>query len=287
MDKDSKWTIKEILEWTTGYFKTKGIRSARLDAEVLLGHALNVDRLHLYLNFEKPLLPSERMRFRELVRRRALREPVSLIIGKKEFRSLSFKVKRGVLVPRPDTETLVQTVLDIISSITRPKILEIGVGSGAVSIALAHERPDAIIYANDVNPLALELARENALNAGVSTSLSIFGGDMFSALKNGTKFDVICSNPPYIPDHVIETLDPEIDYEPIRALKGGPEGLDVIAEMVSQAPEFLSRPGRLAMEIGFDQVEKVSQLLRAEGLAGERVARDLSGKPRVIVGRIE
>jgi release factor glutamine methyltransferase len=285
MDKNHKWTIKEILEWTTAYFKTKGIRTARLDAEVLLGYALNVNRLHLYLNFEKPLLPSERMRFRELVRRRALREPVSLIIGKKEFWSLTLKVKRGVLIPRPDTETLVQTTLDIVSSLDKPKILEIGTGSGAVAIAIAHERPDAHVYANDLNPVALDLARENALNT--KANVLIFGCDMFSALKDGTKFDVICSNPPYIPDDVIETLDPEIDYEPMEALKGGPEGLDVITKIVAEAPAFLNRHGRIALEIDFDQAEKVSQLLKTAGLEVDRISRDLSGKPRVVIGRIQ
>jgi len=285
MDKNHKWTIKEILEWTTAYFKTKGIRTARLDAEVLLGYALNVNRLHLYLNFEKPLLPSERMRFRELVRRRALREPVSLIIGKKEFWSLTLKVKRGVLIPRPDTETLVQTTLDIVSSLDKPKILEIGTGSGAVAIAIAHERPDAHVYANDLNPVALDLARENALNT--KAHVLIFGCDMFSALKDGTKFDVICSNPPYIPDGVIETLDPEIDYEPMNALKGGPEGLDVITRIVAEAPAFLNRHGRIALEIDFDQAEKVSQLLKTAGLEVDRISRDLSGKPRVVIGRIQ
>ena len=163
----TKWTIKEVVEWTTSYFKTKGIGTARLDAEVLLADCLSADRLYLYLNFDRPLSPVERLRYKELVRRRALREPVSLIIGKKEFWSLPFRTASGVLIPRPDTEILVQAVLDEIEEMESPIILDIGTGSGAIAVAIASERKDAAIFACDTSKLALQTAKANSEDSRV------------------------------------------------------------------------------------------------------------------------
>ncbi len=284
--KPDKWTIKTILEWTATYFKTKGIRTARLDAEVLLAACLEVDRLQLYLNFERPVSPTERLRFKELVRRRALREPVSLIIGRKEFWSLTFATRSGVLIPRPDTEILVQTTLTELADIANPLILEIGVGSGAVAVAIASERKDATIVAGDLSVNAVFAAQSNARDLGVADRVLLTGMDAFSALRPRAAFDMVCSNPPYIPSAVIETLEPEITFEPLLALDGGPDGLSVIRRLVAQAKLFLKPDGVLAIEMAADQEQAIRDLFAGVGdMIHIRTERDLAGKSRVIVGR--
>jgi len=274
------------LEWTAAYFKKRGITTARLDAEVLLAFCLSVDRLFLYLNLDRPLLASERALYRELVRRRAAREPVSLIIGRKEFWSLSFKVVSRVLIPRPDTEILVESVLEEIRSVDNPRILEIGTGSGAVSIVLAKEKSPSEILATDVNLLALKTATENAVSLG-QTSIAFFASNLFDAIKPERIFDVICSNPPYIPSSTIPTLDPEINFEPFEALDGGPDGLDVIRAIASGAKDFLKPGGALILEIGPEQEQEARILFEKAGFSEIVVIPDLSGKPRVIKGRLQ
>lgn len=283
----SRWTIKDVLEWTTAYFKKRGISTARLDAEVLLAFCLSVDRLFLYLNLDRPLLASERVRYRELIRRRAAREPVSLIIGKKEFWSLPFRVVRGVLIPRPDTEVLVEAVLEEIRTTPEPRILEIGTGSGAVSVAVAKENPAARILATDMDLLALETAALNARENGVPGSITFLAADLLSTLRPGKLFHVICSNPPYIPRDTIPTLDPEIHFEPVHALDGGPDGLDVIRRIAVQARHFLSDQGALIVEMDPEQEAQARRIFT--GLAGFEDLRsfpDLSGKTRVLRGRL-
>jgi release factor glutamine methyltransferase len=283
----SRWTIKDVLEWTAAYFKKKGIVTARLDAEVLLAFCLSVDRLFLYLNLDRPLLTSERILYRELVRRRATREPVSLIIGKKEFWSLPLKVVPGILIPRPDTEILVEAVLEEIRSIPCPRILEIGTGSGAVAVAIAKENPTAGIIATDTNLLALETASLNAQECGVSGSIDFLSSDLFLAIRPEKLFNVICSNPPYIPSDTIPTLDPEINYEPGAALDGGPDGLDVIRGIAVQARHFLKEQGALILEMGPEQEQQARGILASlAGLEEIRVFSDLSGRPRVIKGSL-
>ncbi|AFM26593.1 peptide chain release factor N(5)-glutamine methyltransferase [Desulfomonile tiedjei] len=282
-----KWTIKDILEWTTAFFKKRGIRTARLDAEVLLAFCLSVDRLFLYLNFERPLSPSERMNYRELVRRRAMREPVSLIIGKKEFWSRTFKAVSGVLIPRPDTEILVEATLRALATIESPRLLEIGTGSGAISIVVALENPAARIVATDIDPLALDTAQENAALHGVASAITFVLGDLYAPFKEGERFHLICSNPPYIPTEVIATLEPEIDYEPLLALDGGPDGLNVIRRIADGAPDFLLPGGSLLMEIGPDQEMQARTILeQTSSFVDIRITQDLAGRPRVVTGRL-
>ncbi|HMK35996.1 MAG TPA: peptide chain release factor N(5)-glutamine methyltransferase [Desulfomonilaceae bacterium] len=278
----SKWTVKDVLEWTAAYFKTRGITTARLDAEVLLAHCLETDRLHLYLNLDRPLLPSERARYREMVRRRASREPVSLIVGKKEFWSIPFRAVPGVLIPRPDTETLVMAVLDVICGNPHPEILEIGTGSGAVATAIARECPGASVIATDINLTALEAAQFNAHRAGAA--VLFLAADLLDPIRSGTRFDVICSNPPYIPDHVIPTLEPEIRFEPLAALRGGMDGLDIIRNLVPQAKEYLKSTGVLLVEMDSEQDAAVKAIFSAVGLTEVTTIPDLSGKPRVTKG---
>lgn len=281
-----RWTINGVLQWTAAYFRRKGIATPRLDAELLLAHALGWGRLDLYMNYDRPLSPAERERYRELVRRRAAREPVALVLNEKEFWSLPLRVAAGVLVPRPETEILVEVVLRAAKSTPSPRILEIGTGSGAVSIALATELPDATIVATDIDPVALSVAAENSRAVGVAARVYVVGMNLFAGLRQSLRFDIICSNPPYVPTEVIPNLQPEIVlFEPRRALDGGPDGLDVIRSIVSDATQFLTERGLLAFEIGDDQEAAVRDILIRSGLSNEiRTYPDLAGKTRVVTG---
>lgn len=282
------WTIGTTLEWTTGYFAQKGIVSPRLDAEVLLAHALGVERLYLYLNRDRPLSSAERERYRSLVGRRARREPLALITGTKEFWSIPFRIVPGVLIPRPETELLVEVVEAQIKDLPSPALLEIGTGSGAVAVAVARECPRAHILATDIDLPALKTAAGNARNAGVAEAIGFIASNFFAALRPGPMFDVICSNPPYVPSGVIDTLEPEIvNFEPHRALDGGPDGLDVIQLLTVDAGRFLKEHGALILEIGDDQEESVKEILSLQGaFSNIQIFRDLSGKPRVVKGRL-
>lgn len=285
MDKNI-WTVKHVLEWTTGYFRQKGLHAPRLDAEVLLAESLGVDRLYLYLNLERPLSQTERDRYRQSIVRRAKREPTAFITGKKEFWSYTFRVTPGVLIPRPDTEILVECILREMGCFQDPLVLEIGVGSGAVAVSLLREHEGCEVVGTDVSMTALQLAKENALEAGVKERLHLAASDFFSSLKRGLSFDIICSNPPYIPTRDIDSLDPEIKrFEPVTALDGGIDGLDAIRKIAQEAPRFLKSGGMLALEIGDGQSERVSEVFN--DLCGCRrvsVIKDLAGKNRVVIG---
>ena len=283
----ARWTIGAILNWTATYFAGKGVKTPRLDAEILLAHCLNVDRLYLYLNLDRPLLPDERSRFRELVKRRGLREPVALIIGKKEFWSISLQIKPGILIPRPETEILVEVVLQEIKENPAPKVLEIGTGSGAVAIALAKDNPRVEVVATDTDFTVLLVAQTNAKEAELENAVQFIATDLLDSIRRAGYFDVICSNPPYVPTNIIPTLDPDVrNFEPMRALDGGPDGLDVIRRLTANAENFLNRPGALVLEFGDEQEEAVGKILVSAGFEVIRIFRDLSGKPRVIKGMI-
>lgn len=283
--RNDRWTIKDVLEWTTAYFRKKGIKSPRLDAEVLLAKALDADRLRLYLDFDRPLSEEERARFRNLVRRRVGREPVAYIVGKREFWSLSFRTVPGVLVPRPETEVLVEVVLDEIRRAQHPRVLELGTGSGAVAVSILHENPDACVVATDISGLALQTAASNARDLHLRDRLNLVGSNLFDAVAAKKEFDVVCSNPPYIPTGTISHLDPEVrDFEPSSALDGGADGLDIIRRIVAQAGSYLKESGALVMEVGDDQAASVRRLLAAAGFAEIGTYRDLAGMERVVKG---
>ena len=283
-----RWTIRDILAWTTDYFRNKGISTPRLDAEILLAHCLDRERIYLYLNLDRPLQSAERSRYRELVGRRASREPIALITGVKEFWSIPFRISPGVLIPRPETEVLVEAIIDQIGNLSAPRVLELGTGSGAVAVSVAKENQHVHILASDIDPPTLRIASLNALQAGVTGSIEFLAADLFSAIRPGTTFDVICSNPPYVPRDLIPTLEPEVrDFEPHAALDGGPDGLDVIRELARQARHYLNEAGALVLEIGDGQDESVTQILT--GIGGFReilTLADLSGKPRVVKAKI-
>jgi release factor glutamine methyltransferase len=283
-----RWTIKDVLEWTSSHFRDKGIDTPRLDAEILLAHALGTDRVYLYMNLDRPLSQEERKQFREYVIRRGSREPVALITGVKEFWSIPFIVSPGVLIPRPDTEILVQAVLEEVRDIASPYILEIGTGSGAIAVSLVKENPAVHILAIDIDSTSLEIAQQNAEAAGVAQSIVCVQSDLFHNVELDRKFHVICSNPPYIPSGEIHGLQPEIkDYEPTRALDGGYDGLDIIRGIAVQAKTYLKPGGALILEFGDGQEQALKAILSNEGgFSDTCILRDLAGNPRVAKGRI-
>jgi release factor glutamine methyltransferase len=280
------WTVLELLRWTTAHFAEKGIETARLDAECLLAFALGLSRMQLYLEFEKPVSPAERAAFRELVRRRGgERVPVAQLTGCKEFWSLALRVTPAVLVPRPETETLVEAALGLLPDPQAPaRVLDVGTGSGAVALALASERPRARITATDVSPEALEVARANALELGLAERVRFLSGSLFEPVA-GEVFDLVVSNPPYVGEAERPGLAPELLHEPARALFAGPEGLDLLEPLVRQAAPRLARGGALALELGAGQAERVAGWCREAGFLSVKKHRDPAGRDRVVTAR--
>ena len=280
------WTVLELLRWTTAHFAERGIESARLDAECLLAHALGATRLSLYLEFDKPLGESERAGFRELVRRRAAeRVPVSQLIGRKEFWSLSLRVTPDVLTPRPETETLVTAGVELLRrSGPAPEVLDLGTGSGAIALALAHERPDARITATDIRQEALKVAQQNAEELGMAERIAFVVGAGLAAVP-GRRFALIASNPPYLDPRERASLPPELAHEPEVALFAGDGGLALLAELGRTAADWLSPEGALALEHAPDQAGAVAQACRDGGLTEVALHRDLAGRPRVTTAR--
>ncbi|SDF00610.1 peptide chain release factor N(5)-glutamine methyltransferase [Sporolituus thermophilus] len=278
------WTIGAILNWTGQYFRDKGVATPRLDAEVLLSHILGRDRLYLYLNYDQPLEPAELAAFREAVKQRALRVPVAYITGHKEFMGLDFIVTSDVLVPRPDTEVLVEAALARLAGVSAPVILDLGVGSGAIIVSLLHRLKAATGVGVDISPGALKVAAANAQKHGVAARLALKQGDLFAPVA-GRTFHAIVSNPPYIPDGDLAGLEPEVRHEPRTALAGGADGLDFYRRIVAGAPGHLNEGGFLAVEVGRGQAAAVAGLAAMSGLGVEAVIRDYAGIERVVIMR--
>jgi release factor glutamine methyltransferase len=287
LNKSESWTILEVLRWTTGFLRDKDVPTPRLDAEVLLAHALATDRVRLYIDFERALTPEELARYRELVKRRARREPVAYIRAVKEFWSLEFEVAPAVLIPRPETELLVEESLKAARSLPTqpprlpPRLIEVGTGSGAVAVALATELKGRV-WATDNSPETLTLARRNARRHGADVEFAL--ADLLEPFASES-FDVVVSNPPYVPTNELAHLAPELNYEPRAALDGGEDGLVVIRELAKEAPRVLAKGGWLLLEVGAGQAPEAITLLEAAGLSGVTSARDLSGVERVVKGR--
>lgn len=284
--KNESWTVLEILRWTTGYFKEKGIATARLDAECLLADALGTERLRLYIDFEKPVTPEERDRYRALVRRRTdERLPVALLLGKKEFWSLPLEVTPDVLVPRPETETLVEAALQASAKMDAElEIFDLGTGSGAIALALAKELPEARITASDLSAAALEVARRNAEQLELASRLELLCGDGFEPVT-GRRFDLIVSNPPYLAESEAPGLAPELSHEPKQALFAGPEGTELLCRIAAQAGDRLKPGGWLGLELAPHQAEQVMGWLREAGFEHVTAHRDLTDRARVVSGR--
>lgn len=277
-----RWTILKILQWTAEYFKDNGIESSRLEAELLLAATLGLDRVGLYVNFERPLDADESAAFRERVRRRAQREPLQYILGETEFWSLTFNVDPAVLVPRADTEVLVEEALMRVEGAAR--VLDVGTGSGAIAIALAHEKPEILVTALDCSEPALEVARSNARRNGVADRVICLAGDL-AALPTGP-FEMVVSNPPYIPTKDWQELMPEVrDHEPRLALDGGGDGLEAYRQLASQVCRILIPGGWLLVEVGIGQAKEVSALFKAAGLKEISQRDDYAGISRVVIAK--
>jgi release factor glutamine methyltransferase len=284
---DGPWTTRRVLEWTVKYLKEHGSASPRLDAEVLLAHARGCPRIQLYTSYDEPLSDQVRARMRELVQRRAASEPVAYLVGHREFFSLDFEVTPDVLIPRPDTETLVLEALELLKSREQPRVLDIGTGSGCIAVAIAVNCPTAQVTAVDLSPAAVELARRNAARHGVADRVQAFQSDLFSGLPERARFDAIVSNPPYVRTDEIDGLDADVRlHEPHSALVAGPDGLDVIRRIVNDAARFLAEHGSLLLECGPEQAETIRTLVEAAGGFGPTtIHTDLGGLPRVVASR--
>ncbi len=278
------WTLGELLDWTAKHLAGKNIDSARLDAEVLLAHAVGCKRIDLYgIRFSEVATPEARQQYRELIRRRLEGCPVAYLVGRKEFYGLELKVSPAVLIPRPDSEHIVIECLKLAKPMDKPRILDIGTGSGNLAIALAKHLPAAEVSAIDKSANALAIARENAAKHGVER-ISFLQGDLFSPLGPDEQFDFIISNPPYIADEAIPTLEVGVrHYEPHDALKGGPGGFVVFDRLIAEAVSRLSSGGYLIVEIGSPQETPARAKLSAiPEFALAATIFDFSGHPRVL-----
>jgi release factor glutamine methyltransferase len=279
------WTIESLLRWAVEDFRARGIENPRLDAELLLGHATGATRIQLIVDARRPLEDGELGRMRELVKRRRAHEPIAYILGVREFYGRPFRVDPRVLVPRPDTETLVEVAL----ARTRPvsmslRAVDVCTGSGCVAVTIARERPTASVYATDLSADALAVARDNAQRLG-AYNVALRQGDLFAAVEPGRRFDLVTSNPPYVPSVEMASLMPDVrDFEPRLALDGGPDGLTVLRRVIAEAPAHLVPGGVLAVEVGAGEAPAVVELFGAAGLEQIEVARDYGRIERVVSG---
>ena len=315
---DKIWTIGRILKWTEQYFKDKGIESPRLDAEVLLAHVLEKQRIYLYVHFDEPLQPAELAAYREMIKQRVLRVPVAQILGEKEFMGLTFKVTADTLVPRPDTEILVQAAVERLKAMKGEaktpedevladgeeassaanrdeaavdvsqeplRIADIGTGSGAICLSVLRYLADTVADTVDISPAARAVAEENAASLGLADRVTFHTGDLLQPLR-GMTFAAILSNPPYIPEADIAGLAPEVRLkEPHTALSGGRDGLDFYRRLAKEAPAMLVPGGFMAFEVGIHQAEPVAALAKANPLiARTEILPDYAGIDRVVVG---
>jgi release factor glutamine methyltransferase len=273
----------EMVRWTEGYLREKGFESPRLNGELLLAGTLGLKRLDLYLQFDRPLTPDELAGYRSRLRRRAKREPLQYIEGEAAFRDLRLRVDPRVLIPRSETELLVDEVLARVRGREGLHALDVGTGSGAIALSLATEGPFARVVATDVSAGALEVARANHAVAAPGAPVEFRQGSVYAPVV-GETFDVVASNPPYIGEGERASLDPGVrDWEPAGALFSGESGLDVIRELVAGAPAVLRPGGLLALEIGWKQAEAVAELVRGvDGFSEAVVRQDLEGRDRIV-----
>ena len=283
MEKKDVWTISSLLNWTVNYFKSKNIQSARLDAEVLLSHVLRQERIYLYVHFDEPMEQNELSKFREYVKKRAQHVPIAYIIGEREFMGLPFKVTKDTLIPRPDTEILVENVLNNVDKDKEIEIVDIGTGSGAIILSLLVNLPKVQGKTVDISSKAIEVAKENAVNLQVNDRCEFFVGDLFAPL-DGSKFDVIVSNPPYIPKKDIATLEADVkEYEPVSALTDGGDGLSYYRRLLSEGKAYIKENGFIALEIGIYQSEDVKQIAMDNGWKNIKIIKDYAGIDRVVL----
>lgn len=278
--------IKTALHEAAGRLAAAGIDTPLLDAQVLLAHVTGAQRVHFYAHPEEDLEPGDETAFLALVARRERREPVAYLTGVKEFYGLDFRVGPGILIPRPDTEVLVEKALSFLGTLEKPcpKVLDLCSGSGCIGLSVAKNHPVRLTL-SDLSQSAVETGRENARSLGVAAR--ILKGDLFSSVPDGEKFDLILSNPPYIPEGDICVLSPEISrYEPRLALSGGASGYEIYERLIREAPDYLRTGGLLLMEFGDGQSARIAEMLRTGGFHDCFVISDLSGSPRAAGGQL-
>jgi len=290
---DAVWTIQRLLAWTTDFFRERGIESPRLDAEVLLSALLGRDRMYLYVHFDEPLEPEELARFRGYVKERAAHVPLAYVLGRREFMGLDFRVTRDTLIPRPDTEILVQCAVDFLrtrmdAGEAACSIADIGTGTGAIALSTLRYTVGTHADAVDISPAAAAVTRENAEMLGLAARVAVHVGDLLAPLT-GRRYDMILSNPPYIPTADIATLMPEVrSYEPHLALDGGTDGLNIYRRLMADAPALLKEGGAIAVEVGIDEAAAVAALAMAHPrIVRTEILKDLAGIERVVVGYTE
>jgi release factor glutamine methyltransferase len=278
----ARWTVLEVIRWTVARFTERDLATPRLDAELLVAHALGLPRVQLYVQFDRPLLPDELAAIRALIKRRQAGESVAYLVGKKEFWGLEFAVDARVLVPRPDTETLIEVARERLAGVEVPRVADVGTGSGAIALTLAKLFPSAAVFAVDISPGALEVARGNAERLGLA--VTFVEGDLGAPLAAHAPFSLLVANLPYIPSCELAALPAEVRVEPTLALDGGPDGLALVRRLVAEAPGLLGPGGVLALEIGAGQAYATAELLRAAGFTDVQTRRDLGGVERVVSG---
>lgn len=284
--KNDVWSVRRVLSWAADDLKRRGNEGGRLDVELLLGRVLGLDRIGLIMQSERPLAPNELAAFRQLFKRRRSGEPVAYLLGEREFYGISLRVDARVLIPRPDSERLVEVALER----TRERSmsgqgLDLCTGSGCVAIAFARQRPTWNVTASDISADALAVASANAHRTGAIRNLRLVQGSLFAAVP-AQRFDLITANPPYIATAELAELPVDVrDFEPRLALDGGADGLDLVREIAAQASSYLTPGGVLALEIGADQGPATLGILELHGYQARELARDLGGRDRVVSGR--
>ncbi|MGE5379982.1 MAG: peptide chain release factor N(5)-glutamine methyltransferase [Methylocystaceae bacterium] len=273
------WTVSDLLSWVTSYFKDKQIEEPRLEAEVLLAYCLQISRLGLYTSYDRPVSQEERETLKSLLKRRLTGEPMAYLTGQKEFMSLSFMVSPAVLIPRPDTEVLVERAINIVKEKGFTRVIDVGTGSGAIALSLAHYLPDLMIQAADISEDALAVARINAGNLGLEGQVQFLHSDLLTQVA-GT-FELIIANLPYVPTRMRDQISVSVrEYEPGLALWAGEDGLDIYRQFIPQAASKLDTGGCLLIEIDQEQQEPVKTLL--DEYQQINVIHDLSGRARAI-----
>jgi release factor glutamine methyltransferase len=281
-------TVLEVIQRSAEFLQQKGVDSPRLQIELMLARVLNVPRLKLYLNFERQLTDAELNETREMVKRRAAREPLQHILGSTLFCGLEIKCSRAALIPRPETELLAERGWQFLSnrSPEASTCLDLGTGTGCIALAILTHTPTTVVHAVDVSEDALALAKENARAAQLSERVHFHLGDTFAILPADLKFDLIISNPPYIASAEIETLQPEVrDFDPRGALDGGPDGLDFFRRIAREAGPFLKPGGTLMLEFGEGQAKSLEKIFSDEKWVVDEIVADYSARPRILIAR--
>ncbi len=289
-EQEQPWTVRRLLEWTTGFFTRKEVDSPRLSAELLLAHVLDQPRIKLFTGYNNEVSDVQIKAFRHLVQRASEQEPIDYLTGQAHFFHLELDVSPGVLIPRPDTETIVENVLQYLRAtpgIASPRVLDLCTGSGCIAAAIAKYRATAILVAIDQSPAAVAMAIRNMVKVGVADRVTVAEGDLFaplSAMVDARPFDIIVANPPYIPTGLISSLDRSVkDFEPIEALDGGLDGLMLHRRILHEGRDRLVAGGRMYLEIMYDQGDRARQIaIDAGGYEDVRILKDYAGHDRVL-----